>query len=102
MTGRGPVRRCDNPHLRAGSRDVAVRLSCEQLRRRSADVGDDKREPDRSVEATSTSTSAPTAPGRPRRREAAATVKRTTSTLRSKLASLLWLVAVVCALFLAV
>jgi hypothetical protein len=56
--------------------------------------------------STSTSTSASTGASKPaaseRRRNAGAAVKKGTSTVRSKLASLLWLVAVVCALFLAV
>jgi hypothetical protein len=86
-------------------------------------VGDDKPQPDTSGEATSTSTSTsapasssasePTSRtespppskasgGSDRRRSTAAAVKKGTSTVRSKLASLLWLVAVVCALFLAV
>jgi hypothetical protein len=76
-------------------------------------VADDKPEPEKNAEASSTSTTttpaagATTAPApapsrADRRRGTAAAVKKGTSTVRSKLASLLWLVAVVCALFLAV
>ena len=91
-------------------------------------MGDDKPKPDTSGEATSTSTSTSTSTpassstppasseasseasaktsSKPaaseRRRGTAAAVKKGTSTVRSKLASLLWLIAVVCALFLAV
>lgn len=78
-------------------------------------MADEKSQPDKPAEATSTSaTAAPAtdAPPKPaeggranrteKRRDAAAAVKKGTSTVRSKLASLLWLVAVVCALFLAV
>ena len=95
-------------------------------------MGDDKPKPDTSGEATSTSTSTSTSTpassstppasseasakaspeasaktsskpaGSERRRGTAAAVKKGTSTVRSKLASLLWLIAVVCALFLAV
>jgi hypothetical protein len=72
-------------------------------------VADDKPGADKNAEASSTSTTttpvagATTTPSRAdRRRGTAAAVKKGTSTVRSKLASLLWLVAVVCALFLAV
>ncbi|WP_240755851.1 hypothetical protein [Nocardioides iriomotensis] len=72
-------------------------------------MADDKPEPEKKAEASSTSTTTTsdagtkTAPTRAdRRRGTAAAVKKGTSTVRSKLASLLWLVAVVCALFLAV
>jgi hypothetical protein len=75
------------------------------------DVADDKPGPEKNAEASSTSTTttpavgattAPTPSRADRRRGTAAAVKKGTSTVRSKLASLLWLVAVVCALFLAV
>ena len=72
-------------------------------------MADDKPGPEKNAEGSSTSTTttpaagATTAPSRAdRRRGTAAAVKKGTSTARSKLASLLWLVAVVCALFLAV
>jgi hypothetical protein len=72
-------------------------------------VADDKPGAEKNAEASSTSTTTTpaagttTAPNRAdRRRGTAAAVKKGTSTVRSKLASLLWLVAVVCALFLAV
>ena len=53
-----------------------------------------------SPEASAKTSSKPAASER--RRGTAAAVKKGTSTVRSKLASLLWLIAVVCALFLAV
>lgn len=68
-------------------------------------MADEKPPPEKSAEATSTTTSTSAPAGKSRaekRRGTAAAVKKGTSTVRSKVASLLWLVAVVCALFLAV
>ena len=52
--------------------------------------------------STGTTAEASKPAGPERRRNTAAAVKKGTSTVRSKLASLCWLIAVVCALFLAV